>query len=360
MDNPVGRLCGRAGYDCKTGLEPLNWPKNVGNDKSSGREAGGEGEQSSQPTSNIDPLLLARRLIAQRCLYGVDRNPFAVNLAKLSLWLVTLSKDSPFTFLDHALKCGDSLVGLSGQQILNFGRDPIQDLPLLKYGQEQVLAAIALRSQIQSGDTKSDADADLKLAQLRDVDARLSQVRMQGNVAIASFFDGCGKSKKDREALVLEYSHAVRSQPERMTELAKSLGNREKAIVPFNWEIEFPEVFEGGGFDAIVGNPPFIGGRKMKAIVGDEYQAWLSDNYPESSKNGDIVAYFFRRTFALLKPNGSLGLIATNTIAQGDTRGTGLRFICNNGGVIYNATRRFKWPGMAAVVVSVVHIMKQQ
>ena len=72
-----------------------------------------------------EPLLLARRLIAQRCLYGVDRNPFAVNLAKLSLWLVTLSKDSPFTFLDHALKCGDSLVGLSGQQILNFGRDPI-------------------------------------------------------------------------------------------------------------------------------------------------------------------------------------------------------------------------------------------
>ena len=53
-----------------------------------------------------------------------------------------------------------------------------------------------------------------------------------------------------------------------------------------------------------------------------------------------------------------MGLIATNTIAQGDTRGTGLRFICNNGGVIYNATRRYKWPGMAAVVVSVVHIMK--
>lgn len=55
--------------------------------------------------------LLAKRLIAQRCLYGVDRNPMATDLAKLSLWLATLAKDHPFTFLDHAIRCGDSLVG---------------------------------------------------------------------------------------------------------------------------------------------------------------------------------------------------------------------------------------------------------
>ena len=60
---------------------------------------------------------VARRLIAQRCLYGVDKNPFAVNLAKLSLWLVTLSKELPFTFVDHALKCGDSLVGMERSEI---------------------------------------------------------------------------------------------------------------------------------------------------------------------------------------------------------------------------------------------------
>jgi hypothetical protein len=71
-----------------------------------------------------------------------------------------------------------------------------------------------------------------------------------------------------------------------------------------------------------------------------------------------LVAHFFRRSFTLLRKGGCLGLIATNTIAQGDTRSTGLRFICNNGGMIYNATRRYKWPGLAAVVVSLVHIMK--
>jgi hypothetical protein len=61
-----------------------------------------------------DEDLLARRLVAQRCLYGVDRNPMATDLARLSLWLATLARDHEFTFLDHALKTGDSLVGVDG------------------------------------------------------------------------------------------------------------------------------------------------------------------------------------------------------------------------------------------------------
>ena len=67
-----------------------------------------------------DPHLYARRIVAQRCLYGVDKNLFAVDLAKLSLWLTTLARDHPFTFLDHALRCGDSLVGLTREQIACF------------------------------------------------------------------------------------------------------------------------------------------------------------------------------------------------------------------------------------------------
>ncbi len=68
--------------------------------------------QQLLPRDAEERLALARRLVAERCLYGVDVNPMAVEMAKLSLWLVTLHKDRPFTFLDHALKCGDSLLGL--------------------------------------------------------------------------------------------------------------------------------------------------------------------------------------------------------------------------------------------------------
>jgi hypothetical protein len=80
--------------------------------------------------------------------------------------------------------------------------------------------------------------------------------------------------------------------------------------------------------------------------------------HPESIGNSDIVAHFFRRAFTLLRKYGASGLIATNTIAQGDTRSTGLRFICENGGTIYNAQKRVKWSGLAAVVVSVVNVFK--
>ena len=309
----------------------------------------------------VEPLLYARRLVAQRCLYGVDKNPFAVNLAKLSLWLVTLARDLPFTFVDHSLKCGDSLVGLTRQEIFGFGQKSIQNLPLIKLEQEQLLRASRIRVQIQSSDTKSDADAALKVHQFQEAEAKLSQVRIKGDVAISAFFDSCGRSKKERESILFEYEALVRQQKsDQIIEISERLKNREKPVVPFNWEIEFPEVFdrENGGFDAIVGNPPFIGGKKMKAVAGENYQSWLLESYPESTKNGDLVAFFFRRAFLLLRNSGSFGLIATNTIAQGDTRTTGLRFLCVNDGTIYDAQKRLKWPGLAAVVVSVINVVR--
>ena len=72
-----------------------------------------------------------------------------------------------------------------------------------------------------------------------------------------------------------------------------------------------------------------------------------------------LVAYFFRRAFDLLRTSGSFGLVATNTISQGDTREGGLRTILASGGQIFSATRRYRWPGAVAVVVSVVHVSKR-
>ena len=89
------------------------------------------------------------------------------------------------------------------------------------------------------------------------------------------------------------------------------------------------------------------------------YPDWLKTVHPESHGNADLVAHFFRRAFDLIRSGGAFGLIATNTIGQGDTRSTGLRWICNHGGTIYAARKRLKWPGEAAVVVSVVHVSQR-
>ena len=90
----------------------------------------------------------------------------------------------------------------------------------------------------------------------------------------------------------------------------------------------------------------------------ERYPLWLKEMHRQSHGNADLVAHFYRRAFNLLREGGTFGLIATNTIAQGDTRATGLRWICKNGGEIYCAEQRRKWPGLAAVVVSVIHVQK--
>jgi len=125
-------------------------------------------------------------------------------------------------------------------------------------------------------------------------------------------------------------NHYIRNDPTALEDLkvaARELRNGEHLVTPFHWEIEFPEVFapDRGGFDAIVGNPPFAG--KNTLINGNRagYLDWLQTIHEEIYGNADLVAYFFRRAFGLLRPDGAFGLIATNIIGQGDTRHTGLR-----------------------------------
>jgi hypothetical protein len=115
---------------------------------------------------------------------------------------------------------------------------------------------------------------------------------------------------------------------------------------------------ENGGFDVIIGNPPFLGGSKISSQFGSEYLAWLLTLHEESHGNGDLVAHFYRRGFSFLRTGAAFGLIATNTIGQGDTRSTGLRWICQHGGTIFFARRRYRWPGQAAVIVSIVHVFR--
>ncbi len=309
-----------------------------------------------------EPLLYARRLIAQGCLYGVDKNPFAVNLARLSLWLVSLSKDAPFTFVDHALKCGDSLVGYGVRQI----QTTIQEVQLGFLNQQnQVFAQMGLdRRESFSNDSRNDEAYDRKQKQLDQQIKASEGLRTAGDLMVAAFFAGSKpKERADKQEVYLAMLSGTFGDDglaDSVQEIRTRLAAGERGIRPFHWDLEFPEVFgdEGGGFDVFVGNPPFAGKNTIADGSPDGILDWFKQQHPESHGNADLVAHFFRRCFSLLRPGGTLGLIATNTIAQGDTRSTGLRWICLNGGTIYAARKRYKWPGVAAVVVSVVHLFK--
>ena len=161
-------------------------------------------------------------------------------------------------------------------------------------------------------------------------------------------------------------------------------------MTPFHWEIEFPEVFgeqpdrnpvsaletgflsasretrfpkqkpgfDSPGFDCIVGNPPFAGKNTISNQLHPLMVPYLLSAYPGSNGKSDLVAFFFRRSFELIRVGGAMGLIATKTICQGDTRAAGLAWLCNNGGSIFAARKRLPWPGEASVFVSQVHFSK--
>ena len=317
---------------------------------------GAHGEMPAIPPDE-DEVIHARRLVAQRCLYGIDRNPTAVDLAKVSLWLSTLARDHPLTFVDHAFRHGDSLVGLTRRQIESLdwtanARSPQRDFKIMRV-RERMAEVAELRRRIrEAGEEVSDRERhDL----WHDAYDELDPVRLSGDLVLAAFF--AGSKPKQREERRREFAKAVlNGEASRIEEQCHA----NLPLVPFHWEIEFPEVFEreNPGFDAFIGNPPFAGKNALAAGNVAHYPDWLKALHEGSHGNADLVAHFYRRAFDLLRDGGALGLIATNTIAQGDTRSSGLRWICEHGGEIYRATRRVKWPGEAAVVVSVLHVAR--
>ena len=311
-----------------------------------------------------ETLIYARRLIAQTCLYGVDKNAFAVALAKLSLWLVTLSKDAPFTFVDHALKCGDSLVGIDRRTIMQEIKAASRQGELWDEQQNVLLQQEQQSYTLFQGDSRNNIDDQCKRETLQALQASTVLMRTTGDLLVAAFFNG--KKQKDRQELRKIYLQAIletNSAEElevQLSEPLERLRGGEKGITPLHWELAFPDVFNRNqpGFDVFVGNPPFAGKNTIAKGSPAAVVDWFKHIHEGSHGNVDLVAHFFRRCFDLLRPGGSLGLIATNTIAQGDTRSTGLRWICTHGGTIYAARKRYKWPGVAAVVVSVVHVFK--
>jgi hypothetical protein len=311
-----------------------------------------------------DEALHARRLVAQKCLYGVDRNPMAVDLARLSLWLATLARDHEFTFLDHALKAGDSLVGLTRTQIQAVHWD--QSKPGLPLFRETIRQAVerAREGREAIRTAGDDVRLEAQAARYARVQDESDPARIVGDAVIAAFFSAEKAKTREVERQAVENWIAGGLTPDWQKLKAKGGSFRAKVgYRPFHWEIEFPEVFarDNPGFDTIVGNPPFAGKNTIAASNPEQpYLTWLQTLHEGAHGNADLVAHFFRRAFMLLREGSAFGLIATNTIGQGDTRGTGLAMILRNSGCIIRATKRYQWPNEgAAVVVSIVHVGKR-
>ena len=322
-----------------------------------------EGSPSERlvPAEAAERIAIARRVVADRCLYGVDINPMAVEMAKLSMWLITVDANRPFTFLDHAFKCGDSLLGITSlEQLENFSLRP-------GGGKQQGFGTLNFRRHIEEAKKKREALEDMpsdtpeqiaaKAALYADAEDAVAKLNAAANVLMAVELKEL-KSRNyesERQASAdLMMASWTKGLPELLNFANLRLGVRRA----FHWPIHFPEVFSHGGFDSFVGNPPFLGSRQIAEEYGKDYASHLLLNTPNAHGNADFVAYFFRRVGTLLNQNRTCGLIATKSISESDTRISSLSYLTANGFCIFRCITSMPWPGQATVKVAVVFLIR--
>jgi type I restriction-modification system DNA methylase subunit len=273
----------------------------------------------------------ARRDIVSHCIYGVDLNDLAVELAKVGLWLTTISKDKPLSFLDHRLKQGNSLVGarlseLSYYPELEKSKHKIvADQTILKVSPLFIHHLLGKMEELEK--TGDDTIADIKRKEKIYEEFKhlpeYEKTKSVANVYVSLFFDNkidpiIDNSKKFYQSLFRESQYNDENSWKRKSNWKwfTNANNIARIHSFFHWELEFPEIFfesgkvrENPGWDAVIGNPPW---EKISATAPDKH--YLDVQY-QSIREGEINFYnlFISHCYDLSKDNGRIGQIVPNT-----------------------------------------------
>lgn len=329
----------------------------------------------------------AVRDVIRNCIYGIDINPLAVELAKVALWLEAHNPGEPLNFLDHKIKCGDAIVGLAHLNELENGiaNEAFKKIP----GDDDTARTLAKKNKDERNTKQVELDLKKQVEQkvdevnmayarfnkmpettpeeivakqkaYRKLNSGSNWLRLKtlANIQTAQFF--IPKTVEHRDHLMTESTYrdllagTKTLQGSRSVAKANTIASEKRF---FHWFLEFPKVFTNGGFSCILGNPPFLGNRKLKSTFGEDYLEWLKFTYAPAG-SVDLVTYFYRRIFTLISDHSFQALLATNTIAQGSAREGGLAVIQEQGGTINFAIRSMRWPGLAAVEVAQIAIHK--
>lgn len=312
-------------------------------------------------------VIEARRQVIEHCLYGVDINPMAVEMAKLSLWLVSMDPQRPFTFLDDRLAAGDSLLGITSLEQLEYmhmdpkqGRKLYSDDTLIDFtaGVRELVGRVAdSRRDLATIDGTSLKGLTRKRSVLAEAELETGRARLLADLLVgatlANVSRGASGLDKGSAAAVQEAQRLDTAEADVRTQAKKWLDTDrpEEAFrrKPLHWPLAFPEVFEEGGFDAVVGNPPFLGGQKLTGSMGNSYREYIVHIVGNGTRgSADLVAYFIHSIHHIIHKKGQSGIIATNTLPQGDTREVGLDQIVANGTTIRKSTKSSPWPSVSA------------
>ena len=265
-----------------------------------------------------------------------------------------------FNFLDHALKCGDSLVGVDLDQLRTWSLEGSGERRFETVGIDvDIEKMVRLRQEIEAMPVLDIRDQQAKADKLFRAEAIAHDLKRAGDLLIASYYNTLKKAEQGRmrdELLAAAREGAdVPAEWRQVAAAVDATGEAEGALRPFHWLLEFPEVFlaEGrAGFDAFVGNPPFIGGRRTRETLGDAYRSLLYDLWPgprqchycRSSSLRCPFAYRRRARLDRHQHHCPGDRIQTGRLNRGRWR----RHLW--------AANNTPWRGSATVVVDVVHV----
>lgn len=343
------------------------------------------GEDQPTPTA----MRQAVRDVIRECIYGVDKNPLAVELCKVALWLEAHNPGEPLNFLDHKIKCGDAIVGLAHKEELERGiadaafkalpgddktiatgfrkrnteERKQKDQLTMDYStdvNDAVNKAIEQFQLFKNLPERTPEEIEAKQKKFMELNKGTNYARLKSlaDMQVAQYFIPKTADQKGYICTDATYRKYLREKtiPTGMPPAKAEALAQEKGF--FHYFLEFPGVFQEGGFDCILGNPPFLGNRKITGTFGDSFLEAVKYLYSPIGAV-DLATYFFRRIFEIINQSGFQSLISTNTIAQGNAREDGLDYIVKNRGVINHAVKSMKWPGVAAVEIALVTITKR-
>jgi len=277
-----------------------------------------------------DDIRWARREVVERCIYGVDLNPLAVELAKLSLWLHTVAEGKPLNFLDHHLKGGNSLIGAWVEDLGSLPAQrkrvrltereevSVRQMNLLEQRlNERLPVMLGKVLEISKRPTETLEDIRAKEAADQAIEELKAPFKAVADLWVSTYFG--------HEVAEEEYQEALQHIGESKKLLGLPTVQRAMKIAEerpfFHWELEFPEVFyedskrrENAGFDAVVGNPPW-GTPDRKMVFWTE-----SDSYDLAKGQFDYWDLFLDKSLSLCKRGGRHSFVVPDSVVQPEHR----------------------------------------
>ncbi|MCP5493912.1 MAG: N-6 DNA methylase [Leptospiraceae bacterium] len=262
-----------------------------------------------------------KQIIGKRCIYGVDKNPMAVELAKLSIWIFTLQKGRKLEFFDYNLRCGDSLIGSQEktfsahveskskermlfasdeelyQNVINdfksefkkyFEFESVEER--IKYYESVILPSqqkLKFLADVELAIDFASKDDKIHLVYLHRKNELLQTIRMD---AKNEYLPKLAKGKDTTDWEKMLYAHAKKIQNE---------------YTPIHWELDFPNVFiDKGGFDAVIGNPPYGRYNKLKEILKEFFI-----QHGIYGKTSDLSEFFIKKGISILNSKAHFSFI---------------------------------------------------